>query len=141
VRPALVVVPTFNERDNLPILIDGLLRIPSLSVLVVDDGSPDGTGNVADALAKAHSGRITVLHRHGKRGLGLSYIDGLGRALATGIPVICQMDADLSHDPAELPLCERCERLPGQRAPKVQSVLDGHVHVMQVRHVPNRDQC
>jgi len=103
VRPALVVVPTFNERDNLPILIDGLLRIPSVGVLVVDDGSPDGTGDVADALAKAHPDRITVLHRHGKRGLGLSYIDGLRRALATGVPLICQMDADLSHNPAELP--------------------------------------
>jgi dolichol-phosphate mannosyltransferase len=103
VQTALVVVPTFNERDNLPRLIDGLLHIPSLGVLVVDDGSPDGTGDVADALATAHSDRITVLHRRGKRGLGLSYIDGMRHALATDVPVICQMDADLSHNPGELP--------------------------------------
>ncbi len=102
-RPALVVVPTFNERDNLPVLIDGLLRIPDLSVLVVDDGSPDGTGEIADALAGEHSNRISVLHRTGRPGLGLSYIDGLRQAIATGVPLICQMDADLSHNPAELP--------------------------------------
>jgi dolichol-phosphate mannosyltransferase len=98
-----VVVPTFNERDNLPLLIDSLLGIPSLSVLVVDDGSPDGTGDVADAFAQQHPDRISVLHRHGKRGLGRSYIDGLQRALATGVPLICHMDADLSHNPADLP--------------------------------------
>lgn len=102
-KPALVVVPTFNERDNLPVLIDGLLQIPSLSVLVVDDGSPDGTGNVADALAREHPDRISVLHRTGRPGLGLSYIDGLRHALTTGVPLVCQMDADLSHSPADLP--------------------------------------
>jgi dolichol-phosphate mannosyltransferase len=102
-RPALVVVPTFNERENLPILIDGLLKVPSLRVLVVDDGSPDGTGAVADALAASHPERINVMHRTGRPGLGLSYVDGLRWALGTGVPLICQMDADLSHNPADLP--------------------------------------
>ncbi len=103
VRPALVVVPTFNERDNLPILIDRLLRVQALNILVVDDGSPDGTGNVADTLAAAHPERIAVLHRTGRPGLGLSYVEGLKRALESGVPLICQMDADLSHNPADLP--------------------------------------
>ena len=101
-RP-LVIVPTYNERDNLPLLIDGLLRTPDLRVLVVDDGSPDGTGEIADALARDAHGRVSVLHRAGPRGFGLSHIDGMGWALTTDATVICQMDADLSHDPADVP--------------------------------------
>jgi len=109
---ALVIVPTFNERDNLPLLVDALMRLPHVNLLVVDDGSPDGTGAVADALAREHPGRIEVLHRTGRRGLGRSYIDGIRLALdrsaaSAGSPghidVICQMDADLSHDPDHLP--------------------------------------
>ena len=100
----LVVTPTYNERDNLPILVAGLLAHDGYRVLVVDDGSPDGTGAVADALAASHPGRVEVLHRTGSRGLGRSYIDGLKIAIArTDVDVVCQMDADLSHDPAYLP--------------------------------------
>jgi dolichol-phosphate mannosyltransferase len=99
----LVVLPTYNERDNLPVLVDALLARPRVKVLVVDDGSPDGTGAVADALARARPDRIEVIHRSGPRGLGRSYIDGLLRALETDAALICQMDADLSHDPADLP--------------------------------------
>jgi len=100
----LVVVPTYNERDNLPILVRGVLAHPGYRLLVVDDGSPDGTGQLADALALEHPGRIEVMHRTGARGLGRSYIDGLSHALAQeGVDVICQMDGDLSHDPAYLP--------------------------------------
>ena len=101
-RP-LVIVPTYNERDNLPGLVVALLRIPHAAVLVVDDGSPDGTGDVADVLAGESDGRVSVLHRAGPRGLGLSYIDGMQRALGTDATHICQMDADLSHDPADVP--------------------------------------
>ena len=72
-------------------------------MLVVDDQSPDGTGEVADALAREYPGRVEVLHRTGRRGLGRSYIDGIKQALAEPVDVICQMDADLSHDPAHLP--------------------------------------
>jgi len=99
----LVVVPTYNERDNLPLLVAGLLQHPNVRVLVVDDGSPDGTGAVADELAATHAGRLSVLHRTGVRGLGRSYIDGLKQALEEPVDIICQMDADLSHDPAQLP--------------------------------------
>lgn len=100
----LVVVPTYNERDNLPTLVEGVLAHSGFRMLVVDDGSPDGTGAVADALAAAHPGRIEVMHRKGPRGLGRSYVDGLLHALAQpDIDLICQMDADLSHDPKYLP--------------------------------------
>jgi dolichol-phosphate mannosyltransferase len=102
-RVALVVVPTFNERANLPTLISGLMRHPGVKVMVVDDQSPDGTGEVADALAKEHAGRIEVMHRTERRGLGRSYIDGIRRAIREPVDVVCQMDADLSHDPASLP--------------------------------------
>lgn len=103
VRSALVVVPTYNERENLPVLVAGLMRHDAVRVLIVDDGSPDGTGAVADSLARQHAGRIEVLHRTANRGLGRSYVDGLRRAIAEQVDVICQMDADLSHDPAHLP--------------------------------------
>jgi dolichol-phosphate mannosyltransferase len=99
----LVIVPTYNERANLPTLVDALLKHDHVKVLVVDDQSPDGTGELADRLAGEHAGRVDVLHRTGRRGLGRSYIDGIKRGLAEPVDVICQMDADLSHDPSQLP--------------------------------------
>ena len=100
----LVVVPTYNERDNLPLLAAGVLEHEGFRLLVVDDGSPDGTGAVADRLAAEHPGRVTVMHRTGPRGLGRSYIDGLQHAIAEGTAdYVCQMDADLSHNPDYLP--------------------------------------
>src|SRR5258705_4668590 len=102
-RTALVVVPTYNERANLPVLAAGLMAQPNLRLMVVDDQSPDGTGDLAEELASEHSGRISVLHRTGHRGLGRSYVDGLTEALREPVDVICQMDADLSHDPVQLP--------------------------------------
>jgi dolichol-phosphate mannosyltransferase len=98
-----VVVPTYNERDNLPRLVKALLRIDDLRILVVDDGSPDGTGAEADRIAAAVPGRVSVLHRTGPRGLGRSYIDGFQHVLRLGATRICQMDADFSHDPNEVP--------------------------------------
>jgi dolichol-phosphate mannosyltransferase len=103
VRTALVVVPTYNELANLPVLTAGLMEQPNLRLLIVDDQSPDGTGRLADQLASEHSGRMRVLHRTGHRGLGRSYVDGLREALREPVDVICQMDADLSHDPGQLP--------------------------------------
>jgi len=99
---ALVVVPTYNERDNLARLVRELLDIPALNVLVVDDGSPDGTGELADDLAAGSDGCVSVLHRRGPRGLGLSYIDGLKKAVQSDAALICQMDADFSHAPADI---------------------------------------
>jgi dolichol-phosphate mannosyltransferase len=100
---ALVVVPTYNERENLPVLVAALLAHPNVSVLVVDDDSPDGTAAVAHELASHNPGRVRLLHRRANRGLGRSYVDGLKVAIAEPVDLICQMDADLSHDPAELP--------------------------------------
>jgi dolichol-phosphate mannosyltransferase len=101
---ALVVVPTYNERDNLPVLVEQVLALDGFRMMVVDDASPDGTGAIADQLAAAHPGRIEVVHRTGPRGLGRSYIDGLQRAVAReDVDVVCQMDADLSHNPEYLP--------------------------------------
>jgi dolichol-phosphate mannosyltransferase len=99
----LVVVPTYNERENLPLLVEQLMLHANVRVLVVDDQSPDGTGAVADGLAKTYAGRIDVLHRTGRRGFGLSYIEGLSRAVKEPVDLICQMDADLSHDAKQLP--------------------------------------
>jgi dolichol-phosphate mannosyltransferase len=100
----LVVTPTYNERDNLPLLVRGVLAHEGYRMLIVDDASPDGTGAVADALAVEHEGRIFVMHRTGPRGLGRSYIDGLQHAVAMpDVDVVFQMDADLSHNPEYLP--------------------------------------
>ena len=101
-RTALVIVPTYNERDNLPVLVTALMEYPEVSVLVVDDNSPDGTGALADDLARAYAGRIDVMHRTGRRGLGRSYVDGIRSVLDRPVDVICQMDSDLSHDPRHL---------------------------------------
>lgn len=100
---ALVILPTFNERENLPVVIAQLMRQPNVNVLVVDDKSPDGTGAIADDLAREHVGRIEVMHRVERPGLGRSYIDGIRHALSPAVDVICQMDCDLSHDPTQLP--------------------------------------
>ena len=100
---ALVLIPTYNERQNLPLIVDGVLEHAGTRVLVIDDGSPDGTGEVADRLAIERAGRVSVMHRTGPRGLGRSYLDGFKEALQTDADFICQMDADLSHDPRFLP--------------------------------------
>jgi dolichol-phosphate mannosyltransferase len=98
-----VVLPTYNERPNLERVAEGILAHPFASLLVVDDQSPDGTGEIAESLAARHPGRVEVMHRDGPRGLGLAYVDGLQHALNSGAEAIGQMDADLSHDPAYLP--------------------------------------
>lgn len=100
---ALVIVPTYNERENLVPLVTRLRALPgAIHVLVVDDHSPDGTGGIADALAAADDG-IHVLHRAGKLGLGTAYKAGFAHGLAHGYDFICTMDADFSHDPESLP--------------------------------------
>jgi dolichol-phosphate mannosyltransferase len=99
----LVVTPTYNERENLPDLVRAILAHPNTRVMVVDDQSPDGTGAIADALATEFPGRVLVIHRTGKRGLGRSYVEGLQIAIKEGADLICQMDADWSHDPKYLP--------------------------------------
>ncbi len=99
----LIVTPTYNERYNLPLFLRATLEVaPAAHILVVDDASPDGTGQVADELA-AEDARISVLHRAGKLGLGTAYIEGFGRGLAEGYDWFMEMDTDLSHDPNYLP--------------------------------------
>jgi dolichol-phosphate mannosyltransferase len=99
-----VVIPTFNEAENLPGLVSALfgLPVPDLNILVVDDHSPDGTGQIADHLSEAHPGRLGVIHRTGKLGLGSAYITGFRNALETGAQTVAQMDADFSHPPEKL---------------------------------------
>jgi dolichol-phosphate mannosyltransferase len=98
-----VVLPTYQEAENVgPISTAILDALPGATLLVVDDGSPDGTGELADGLAAADP-RIRVLHRPAKQGLGRAYLDGFGRALDGGARYVVQMDADFSHDPAALP--------------------------------------
>lgn len=98
-----VVTPTYNEAENLPKLVSALFSLPlDLRVLVVDDNSPDGTGAVADELARLHTGRVSVLHRAGKQGLRTAYLEGFASALETEADTIVQMDADFSHDPSAL---------------------------------------
>ncbi|NMM88206.1 polyprenol monophosphomannose synthase [Rhodococcus sp. SRB_17] len=100
-----VVVPTYNERENLPKLVDRLaaLKIPNLHVLVVDDNSPDGTGEVADKLGIDGPIPVGVLHRTVKDGLGRAYVAGMTRALAENADIVIQMDADLSHPSEVIP--------------------------------------
>lgn len=110
VADCTVVIPTYNERENIAALIPRILEQPRYRVLVVDDNSPDGTADVVRALG-AEEPRVGLLHRSGKLGLGTAYVAGFRRALAEGAEYIFEMDADFSHDPSYLPLLlEAAER-------------------------------
>lgn len=107
-----VVIPTYNEADNLPAMADAVfdLGVPGLQLLIVDDASPDGTGVIADQLCRRYAAvvnggrpQMTVIHRTGKGGLGTAYIAGMTRALADGAEYVVQMDADFSHAPGYIP--------------------------------------
>src|SRR5882762_6954825 len=100
----IVIVPTYNERASLEQFVETLHQTsPDLHVLIVDDNSPDGTGELADELRRKHPEKVFVLHRQRKEGLGKAYIEGFGEALKKDYEFILQMDADLSHDPRHLP--------------------------------------
>ncbi len=100
---ALVIVPTYNEAHNLPPLVAEIAAVIEADILVVDDSSPDGTGQIADDLSRASAGRLKVIHRSRKRGLGTAYVAGFRYALAAGYECVMQMDADFSHRPCDLP--------------------------------------
>ncbi|MBA3295670.1 MAG: polyprenol monophosphomannose synthase [Acidobacteria bacterium] len=139
----LVVVPTYNERENLPVLIPAVLAHAGFRMLIVDDGSPDGTGQVADDLARQFPGRVEVMHRTGLRGLGRSYVDGLRRALETDAELVCQMDADLSHGPEYLPslaaaATERFDVVIGSRYLHGVSVVNWPLHRIFLSTFANR---
>lgn len=115
----VVIIPTYNEAENLPKLVSALFSLPlDLRLLVVDDNSPDGTGRVADDLAGADR-RIRVIHRAGKLGLRSAYVEGIHAALEDGADAVVQMDADFSHDPLRLPdmakRIETCDVVLGSR--------------------------
>ena len=115
-----IVTPTYNEAENLPKLVSALFSLPlDINILVVDDNSPDGTGQIADELAAAHSGRVDVLHRPGKMGLRSAYLNGFQKVLEGGAQAVVQMDADFSHDPVALvdmaKMLESCDVVFGSR--------------------------
>jgi len=102
---SIVVIPTYNEAENIRPMAEALWALPvdDLTVLIVDDNSPDGTGDLADQLARENPDHIAVLHRPGKQGLGTAYKAGFREALAMGADAIMQMDADFSHSPSYIP--------------------------------------
>lgn len=103
VERALVIIPTYNEAENIPEIVPQVLKQDaSIDILVVDDGSPDGTGVIADRIAAANE-RVNVIRREGKMGLGTAYIAGFKWGLERGYDLLFEMDADFSHDPAHLP--------------------------------------
>lgn len=116
-----IVVPTYNEADNLPALARDLMKLPHqpLDILVVDDNSPDGTGEIAEQLKKDFPNRVNVIHREGKLGLGTAYITGFCLALRSGAQAVCQMDADFSHPPEKvlemLNVLQSCDVAMGSR--------------------------
>ncbi len=101
----VVVIPTYNEADNLPAITAELfaLGVDGLEILVVDDASPDGTGQIAEKLAEQYGGKVNVIHRAGKLGLGTAYVQGFNWAISHGADYIIQMDADFSHSPNYIP--------------------------------------
>src|SRR5215216_5927208 len=102
--PITIILPTYNEAENLPTLVSALLSLPlDVSVLVVDDHSPDGTGEIADQLSAQQPEKVFVVHRAGKQGLRSAYMAGFRQAFELGAEAVVQMDADFSHDPAVLP--------------------------------------
>jgi len=130
---ATIVIPTYDEADALPELLTRVLALPQgFHVLVVDDASPDGTGELADAVA-AREPRVTVLHRRGKMGLGSAYRDGFTRAMAKGADVVFEMDADHSHNPKYLPAL-----LEPLRAEADVTIGSRYVHGIRVENWPFR---
>lgn len=119
-----VVIPTFNEAENLRAIVGALLGLPveNLHILIVDDDSPDGTGKLADALSQEHASRVQVRHRALKSGLGTAYIEGLNQAMREGADFLVQMDADFSHSPDYLP--------------RFLDLIDRHDVVVGSRYVP-----
>ncbi len=99
-----IVIPTYNEKENLPLIVNSLfqLNIPEMHILVVDDNSPDGTGDIAEGLKIEYPESISVMHREGKQGLGTAYLEGFKYCLDKGAEQIVQMDADFSHNPVKV---------------------------------------
>jgi dolichol-phosphate mannosyltransferase len=138
----LVVIPTYNERENIDALVREILVHDGFRVMLVDDQSPDGTGALADALALEFGDRVEVVHRRAKRGLGRSYVEGFRLALTRDVDCICQMDADFSHDPKYLPALvaatDTHELVVGSRYLNGISVVNWPLHRLILSTVANR---
>jgi dolichol-phosphate mannosyltransferase len=139
----VVVIPTYNEAENLELLVPEVLaQDPRIEVLVVDDDSPDGTGKIADDLAEQSSGRVHVLHREEKQGLGAAYRAGLREALDLGADYVVQMDADFSHPPATLPILlkeiESCDVVLGSRYLKGITVVNWPIERILISYFGNK---
>ncbi len=121
----IVIVPTYNERENITDLVDQIMALPveSLGVVIVDDNSPDGTGEIADALAAQYEGRVFVVHREGKLGLGTAYVAGFKKGFTLGPKRLMTMDADFSHNPRHIP-------------EMIAACKEGHDLVIGSRYVP-----
>ena len=103
-KDCIVIIPTYNEKENLAALVREIHQVaPQIDVLVIDDNSPDGTGEAIDELARQNPGRVRAMHRAGKQGLGSAYVAGFKFALSQTYDLIFQMDADFQHDPLDLP--------------------------------------
>jgi dolichol-phosphate mannosyltransferase len=140
--PPWIILPTYNEAENVGPAVRGVLAaVPDARVLVVDDGSPDGTGELADALSHEQAA-VEVLHRPGKAGLGVAYVTGFHHALTAGAGYVLEMDADLSHDPADLPRLIGAARAGADVVLGSRYVPGGGVHDWDpVRRVISRAGC
>ena len=139
----VVVIPTYNEAENLELLVPEVLAQDArIEVLVVDDDSPDGTGKIADDLAEQSSGRVHVLHREEKQGLGPAYRAGLRQALVLGADYVVQMDADFSHPPTTLPILlkeiESCDVVLGSRYLKGITVVNWPIERILISYFGNK---
>jgi dolichol-phosphate mannosyltransferase len=139
----VVVMPTYNEAENLELLVPEVLaQDPRIELLVVDDSSPDGTGKIADDLAEKSAGRVHVLHREEKQGLGPAYRAGLRKALDLGADYVVQMDADFSHPPTTLPILlkeiESCDVVLGSRYLKGITVVNWPIERILISYFGNK---
>ena len=139
----VVVMPTYNEAENLELLVPEVLaQDPRIELLVVDDNSPDGTGKIADGLAEKSAGRVRVLHREEKQGLGPAYRAGLRKALDLGADYVVQMDADFSHPPTTLPILlkeiESCDVVLGSRYLKGITVVNWPIERILISYFGNK---
>ncbi len=139
----VVVMPTYNEAENLELLVPEVLaQDPRIELLVVDDSSPDGTGKIADGLAEKSAGRVHVLHRKERQGLGPAYRAGLRKALDLGADYVVQMDADFSHPPTTLPILlkeiESCDVVLGSRYLKGITVVNWPIERILISYFGNK---
>ncbi len=139
---AAIIIPTYNERDNLGALVAAILQYAGYRIIVVDDDSPDGTGALADELVAAHPDAVSVIHRTGARGLGRSIVAGLQCALESRADLIFQMDADFSHDPKYLPdmaaAAADADLVLGSRYMRGISVVNWPLHRIMLSSFANR---